>query len=106
MIVSLILVFSQLVQYSNTYHHSIIKKPINGNFSALTEKIETNPIASKFKVNNTVRIRKYQNLVSKVYTVSWSREIFIIGTLLKTNSWTYESKDLNKEKTKAIFYQK
>ena len=72
----------------------------------MTEKIETNPIASKFKVNNTVRIRKYQNLVSKVYTVSWSREIFIIGTLLKTISWTYESKDLNKEKTKAIFYQK
>ena len=28
-------------QYNNTYHHSINKKPINADHSALTEKIET-----------------------------------------------------------------
>ena len=26
-------------QYSNTYHHSISEKPINGDYSALTEKL-------------------------------------------------------------------
>ena len=43
-------------QYNNTYHHSINKKPINADYSALTEKIERNPKAPKFKVNDRVRI--------------------------------------------------
>ena len=29
-------------QSNNTYHHSISKKPINTNYSAVTEKTETN----------------------------------------------------------------
>ena len=29
-------------QPNNTYHHSISKKPINTNYSAVTEKTETN----------------------------------------------------------------
>ena len=43
-------------QYNNTYHHSINKNPINTDYSTLTEKIETNPKAPKFKVNDRVRI--------------------------------------------------
>ena len=35
-------------QYNNTYHHSINKKPIDADYSALTEKIETNPKGPKF----------------------------------------------------------
>ena len=46
-------------QCDNTYHHSINKKPINTDYSALTEKVETNPKAPKFKVNDRVRITKY-----------------------------------------------
>ena len=30
--------FSKLDQYNNAYHHSINKKPINADYSALTEK--------------------------------------------------------------------
>ena len=46
-------------QYNNTYyHHSINKKPINADYSALTEKIENNLKAPKFKVNDRVRITK------------------------------------------------
>ena len=52
-------------QCDNTYHHSINKKPINTDYSALTEKVETNPKAPKFKVNDRVRITKYQNTFSK-----------------------------------------
>ena len=29
-------------QSNNTYHHSVSKKPINTNYSAVTEKAETN----------------------------------------------------------------
>ena len=46
-------------QYNNTYHHSINKKAINAAYSVLTGKIETNPEAPKFKVNDRVRITKY-----------------------------------------------
>ena len=53
-------------QYNNVYHHSINKKPINDDYSALTKKIETNPKAPKFKVNYRA---KYKNTFSKGYTV-------------------------------------
>ena len=85
-------------QYNNTYHHSINKKPINADCSALTEKIETNPKAPKFKVKYRVRITKY--------TENWSGKIFIIDSLLKTKHWTYKIKDLNGEKTIGSFYDK
>ena len=78
-------------QYNNTYHHSINKKPINADYSALTEKIETNSKAPKFKVNDRVRITKYKNIFSKGYTENWSREIFIIKSVLETNPWTYKN---------------
>ena len=84
-------------QYNNTYHHSINKKPVNVDYSALTEKIETNSKAPRFKVNDRDRITKYKNNFSKGYTKNWSREIFIIDSVLKTNPWTYKSKDCNGE---------
>ena len=93
-------------QYNYTYHHSINKKPINADYSALTEKIETNSKAPKFKVNDRVRITKYKNIFSKGYTENWSREIFIIDSVLKTNPWTYKIKDLNGEKIIGSFYEK
>ena len=55
-------------QYDNAYHHSINKKPINADYSALTKKIETNLKASKFKVNKRVRITKHNNIFSTGYT--------------------------------------
>ena len=36
-------------QCNDTYHHSINKKPINADYSALTENIESNPKDPKFK---------------------------------------------------------
>ena len=55
-------------QHNNTYHHSINKRPINADYSALTENIESSPKAPKFKVNDRVIITKYENIFSKVYT--------------------------------------
>ena len=81
--------------YNNTCHHSINKKPINTDYSALTENIESNAKDNKFKVNDRVGITNYKTLFSKCYTESWSREIFIIDSVLKTNTWTYKIKDLN-----------
>ena len=93
-------------QYSNTYHHSINKKPINADYSALTEKIEMNHKAPTLKVNDRVRITKYKNIFSKGYTENWSREIFIIDSVFKNNQWSYKIKDLNGEKIIGSFYEK
>ena len=55
-------------QYNNTSHYSMNKIPVNVDYSAFTEKIETNSTVSKFKVNDRVRITKYKNIFSKNYT--------------------------------------
>ena len=64
----------------------------------MTEKIETNRKASKFNVNDRVQITKYKNIFSKYYTKNWSCEIFFIDSVLKTITWKYKIKDLNREK--------
>ena len=73
----------------------------------MTEKIETNLKAPRYKVNDRVRITKYKNIFSsKGYTENWSREIFIVDSLFKTNPWTYKIKDLNGGKIIGSFYEK
>ena len=52
-------------QYNNTYHCSIGKKPIDVDYSALNEDIESSHKAPKFKVGDRVRITKYKNNFSK-----------------------------------------
>ena len=93
-------------QYNNNYHHSICKKSINPDCSALTKKIETNIKAFKSKIDDRLRIPKYNNIFSKDYTKNWSREIFITNSVLKTNPWTYKIKDLNGEKIIDSFHEK
>ena len=44
-------------QYNNTYYF-IDEKLINANYSTLTEKVETNPKAPKFKVNDRAKTSK------------------------------------------------
>ena len=93
-------------QCNNNYHHSIKKKLINAHHSASTENTELNLKAPKFKVNDGVWITKYKNIFSKDYTENWSRDIFIIHSVLKTNPWTDRIKNLNGEKIIGSFYYK
>ena len=57
-------------------------------------------------MNDRVRTINYKNIFSKDYTENWSRETFIIDSVLKTNAWTYKIKDLNGEKIIGTFYEK
>ena len=52
------------------------------------------------------RVINYKNIFSKDYTENWSRETFIIDSVLETNAWTYKIKDLNGEKIIGTFYEK
>ena len=72
----------------------------------MTEKIETNFKAPKFKVNDRVRITKYKNISSKGYTENWSGKMFMINSVLKTFPWAYKIKDLNREKIGQSFMKK
>ena len=55
---------------------------MNGESSALPEKIKSNNKAPKFDVGDRIRINKYRNIFSKGYPEHWSREIFIIDSVL------------------------
>ena len=72
----------------------------------MTENIESNPKAPKFKVNDRVRITTYKNIFSKGYTENWSGKTFTINFVLKTNPWAYKIRDLNGEKILGRFYAK
>ena len=61
-------------QYNNTYHHSVNKKPINADYSALTEKIETN-FMIKFMIESELL----------------SIRIFLVKVTLKINEEKYLS---------------
>ena len=67
-------------------NHSIKKKPIKDDNSALIENIESNSKAPKFKLHERVRMIKYQKIFSKGYTENWSREILTSDSLLKIDS--------------------
>ena len=66
----------------------------------MSVKIETNPKALKFEVNDRVLITK-KNLKD---TKNWTREIFVIDYVSRTNSWTYKIQDLNGEEIIGSFY--
>ena len=67
--------------YNNTCCRSIDKKPINIDYSTLTEKTETNLKTPKFKVDYGFEITKYKNIFSKGYTKNWTKEIFVIESV-------------------------
>ena len=69
-------------QYSNTYHHSINKKPINTDYSGFTEKLQTNPKAPMFEINDRIRITKYTNLLVNAI-LKISQEKYLLSILFQ-----------------------
>ena len=79
--------FSELVyEYNNAYYRSIGKETIHVDYSAFSEEFKPSHKARKFKVDGRVRVTKYKNILSKGYTDNWSREIFVINSVMKTNT--------------------
>ena len=70
-------------EYDSNYRHSVGKKPVDADYSALTKEIETNAKAPQFKFGDRVRNTKYKNICSKGYTKNLSREPFVIDSVLK-----------------------
>ena len=68
----------------------------------MTVKVETNPKALKLKVNDRVLITEYKDIFSKRYTKNWSRKIFVIDYVSRTDPWAYKIQDLIGEKMKIF----
>ena len=47
------------------------------------------------KISDIVRILKYKNILTKVYTSNWSRETFLIKKVKNVVPWTYVVNELN-----------
>ena len=94
-------------EYNNTYHTTIIMKPIDvkDNTYINVDK-EINNKDPKFKVGDRVRISKYKNIFDKGYMPNWSEEVFVIKKVKNTVRWTYVINDLNGEEIIGTFYEK
>ena len=57
-----------------------------------------------FKVGDRVRITAKRSFLQKEYIAGWTREIFVINTVQKTNPITYILEDGAKELITGSFY--
>ena len=65
-------------KYNITYHSTIKMKPVDVKSNTYTESSkEINNKNLKFKIGDTVRISRYKNSFTKVYTPNWSEEVFV-----------------------------
>ena len=53
-----------------------------------------------------LKLTRESELLTKGYIENWSRKIFVIDSVLKTNLWAYKLQDLNGEKIIGSFYEK
>ena len=94
-------------KYNNTYHKTIKMKPIDvGDNSFAEYNEESNEKDPKFKVDDHVRISKFEIVFAKGYTPNWSEEIFVVKKTKNIVLWTYIINDLNDEKIARSFYEK
>ena len=88
-----------------TLHRSIGKNPIHTDYFLSTEVVEPGYKDPKLKFGERVWITMHKNFSNKCYSNSWSKEIFLIDSMLKITPRTYKIKDLNKETIIETFYK-
>ena len=98
MIENLIFLNELLDQYNNTYHHSINKKPIKADYSALTQKIETDSKARKFRVIGRVIISNIRIFLVKVTLKIGQTKYLLLILFWKLILGLMKTKHLNEEK--------
>jgi len=101
-----------LDEYNNEYHSSIKMTPfeatqpenryqVMNNLYSNTKQVK-NP--RKLKIGDRERIYGYKSTFTKGYMPRWTKEIFVIDEIMKTNPITYEIKALNGEPILGSFY--
>ena len=96
-------------KYNNTIHKTIGTTPAlaSTNPSLVKVNLSNEKLAKdkqSFKVGDRVRIFKYKNKFEKGYKGYWTKEIFRVKEILKTNPTMYKIEDLNDENVHGSFY--
>ena len=94
-------------EYNNTYRRTIEMKPVDVKDNTYIDfKKEANYKNPKFKVDDHVRISKYNNIFAKGYTPKWLEDVFVVSKIKNAVLWTYVINDLNGEEIIGTFYEK
>ena len=101
-----------LQEYNNRYHTSIKMTPFQATnpenksivLNNLYSKIQSLSSKPTLNVGDRVRIQKYKNIFEKGYTPKWTKEIFVVNKVNKTNPITYKIKALSEEPILGSFY--
>lgn len=106
---------SLLDEYNNKHHSSIkmtpheASKPENSNQvykNLYGNKVEKRTkLKNNYNVGDRVRIYKYKTTFEKGYKPNWTKEIFRINNINKTNPITYTLVDLDDEPILGSFYE-
>jgi hypothetical protein len=91
-------------EYNNTYHSTIKMTPTEGTKKKIIYIRDICKDKPKLKVGDRVRIYKYKTHFEKGYETNWTKEIFVIDKIRKTNPSTYVLKDLKNEPIIGSFY--
>ena len=101
-----------LDEYNNKYHSSIKMTPFEASQPENRDQVVNNLYSNikqvknprKLKIGDKVRIYAYKSTFTKGYMPRWTKEIFVIDEIMKTNPITYKIKDLNGEPILGSFY--
>ena len=81
-------------------------KPVNVKSNTYIDSSkEINDKDYKFKIGDIVRISKYKNILTKIYTPNSCGEVFVIKKVTITLQWIYFINDFNGEKIAGTFYE-
>jgi len=61
---------------------------------------------AKFKIGDEVRIQKKNEVFEKSFTPNWTKEVFIVSKIQRTNPITFKITDYNDEEVQGTFYEK
>lgn len=103
--------FEIVETYNNTYHHTIKMKPIDvtkENEALLLSTVYNYRMTTKkpkFKIGDRVRLSKYVDIFRNKFKTNWTKEIFIISEIHRSNVIYYKVVDENGEELKEGIYE-
>ena len=93
-------------KYNTTYYNTIKTKPIDVRSNTYIDYgKEINNNLPEFKIGDTVRISKYNNIFAKVNARNGSEDVFVIKKVKNTLRWTFIINDLNGEEFLGTFHK-
>jgi len=101
-------------RYNNTRHSSIKMTPVEASkktnaiivYRNLYPDLTRRPMRAKFKIGDEVRIQKKNEVFEKSFTPNWTKEVFNVSKIQRTNPITFKITDYNDEEVQGTFYEK